>query len=203
MKRRLFTGLAAAAAVAASILITSQASAADAPPALSAANTSAQSGGITPNEKLPLEIQVKPDENLKIVATLRGVGKQVYDCTGGTFPAQSREPEAGLFTLRGIPAGIHGEQTGPFWANFDGSHVNGSNPVSPKDPVDPKSIPWLRLTGTPFPDATVQTGVFSNVVVIQRIDTRGGVAPTGPCTVPKTRRGRLHRELRVLGAGSG
>jgi hypothetical protein len=52
--------------------------------------------------------------------------------------------------------------------------------------VDPKSVPWLRLTGTPVPDATVQTGVFSNVVVIQRIDTRGGLAPTEPCTAPKS-----------------
>jgi Protein of unknown function (DUF3455) len=30
------------------------------------------------------------------------------------------------------------------------------------------------------------TGVFSNVTFIQRLDTRGGVAPTGPCTAPRT-----------------
>jgi Protein of unknown function (DUF3455) len=189
MKRRIFTGLAAAAAVTASVLISTGAAAAapDPTPALSATNSSAQSAGVTPNEKLPEAIQIKPSENLKIVATLRGAGKQVYDCVSGSYPAASREPEAGLFTSRGIPAGIHGKQTGPFWANFDGSHVDGSAPVAP--PTQPaytdltKNVPWLRLTGTPLPNTT---GVFSNVVAIQRIDTRGGVAPTGKCTVPSS-----------------
>jgi Protein of unknown function (DUF3455) len=30
------------------------------------------------------------------------------------------------------------------------------------------------------------TGVFNNVLFIQRIDTRGGVAPTGTCSAPTT-----------------
>jgi hypothetical protein len=106
----------------------------------------------------------------------------VYDCTSsGTFSATSREPEAGLFTLRGIPAGIHGK--GPFWANFDGSHVDGSLAGSVDSPDPSKNIKWLKLTATPTPNTT---GVFSNVALIQRTDTRGGLTPAGPCTVPKT-----------------
>jgi Protein of unknown function (DUF3455) len=181
VKRRIFTSLAAAGVVAASILITSPAaSAADPTLPLAATNTAPQSAGVTPNDKLPAAIQVPA--GLKIVASLRGVGKQVYVCTSGTYPTQSREPEAGLFTSRGIPVGIHGKQTGPFWANFDGSHVDGSDAVPADSPDKTKNIPWLLLKGTPLPG----TGVFSTVKFIQRIDTRGGVAPTGNCTGSQT-----------------
>jgi hypothetical protein len=124
------------------------------------------------------------------VASLRGVGKQIYDCNAGhTFTTPAREPAAGLFTSRGIPAGIHGK--GPFWTNFDGSHVDGlpldptSASVPSPDPAPPapaKNIAWLRLAATPTPNTT---GVFSNVKFIQRIDTHGGVAPTS-CTAPNT-----------------
>jgi Protein of unknown function (DUF3455) len=184
MNRRIFTSLAATAAVAASILISSGAAEAapDATPSLSATNSTAQSGAVTPNSALKDPIHID-ETQFKIVATLRGVGKQVYDCTNGGYPDASREPEAGLFTLRGIPVGIHGKQTGPFWANFDGSHVDGSAPQPLDSPDPPKNIPWLKLTGKPLAGTT---GVFSNVVFIQRIDTRGGVAPKESCVAPKS-----------------
>lgn len=74
---------------------------------------------------------IQVDETkFKVVETLRGVGKQVYDCVGGTY--SFREPMAGLFTTRGLPAGIHG--AGPFWADFDGSKVVGMSPVSVASP---------------------------------------------------------------------
>lgn len=176
MKRQLFTILAAAAAVTASILVSSGAASA-APDATAA---SAQSTDVTPDAKLVNTPIYVDDTKFKIVASLRGVGKQVYDCnTGGTYTF--REPIAGLFTSRGIPAAIHGK--GPFWANFDGSHVDGSAAVSLPSPDPTKNVPWLKLVGTPTPNTT---GVFSNVAFIQRIDTRGGVAPTGTCTAPNT-----------------
>lgn len=178
MKRGFFTSLATAAAVTASIVLVSGAAAA-APDATAATTASAQSAGVTPNAQLPAD-NIKVDETqFKIVASLLGVGKQVYDCnTAGTY-APRPEPIAALFTSRGIPAGIHGK--GPFWANSDGSHVDGSAPVSAPSPDPTKNIPWLKLVGTPTPNTT---GVFSNVAFIQRIDTRGGVAPTDTCTSP-------------------
>ena len=173
--KRLITSVAAAAAVTASILLVSGASAATPDPTA----TGAQSAGVTPNAKLPESIRVD-ETQFKIVASLRGVGKQVYDCsTGGAYTF--REPVAGLVTSRGIPAAIHGK--GPFWADFDGSHVDGSAAVPAPSPDPTKNVPWLKLVGTPTPNTT---GVFSNVAFIQRIDTRGGVAPTGTCTAPNT-----------------
>ena len=186
MRRRLFTSLAAAAAVAASLLITSgaSASAADATSVPPTMNAGPQIGGVTPSS-VPKDSPIYVDETkYKIVATLRGVGKQVYDCNAtGTYTF--REPMAGLFTSRGIPAGIHG--AGPFWADFDGSKFVG-NTASPDSaavdsPVDPtKNIKWLKVAKA----STVGTGgLFSAVEFVQRVDTRGGVAPTS-CTAPAT-----------------
>ena len=82
----------------------------------------AQSAGVSPDRNLPDAIRVD-DTKFKIVASLRGVGKHVYDCDASGTKYTFREPVAGLFTSRGVPAGIHAK--GPFWANFDGSHVDG------------------------------------------------------------------------------
>ena len=105
----------------------------------------------------------------KVVASFVGIGKQVYSCKDGAFAFQ--EPVAGLLS-RGVQAAIHGK--GPFWASFDGSHVDGSfapgrDPRRLRDPT--KNIPWLKLVGTPTANTT---GMFSNVAFIQRLDTRGG-----------------------------
>jgi Protein of unknown function (DUF3455) len=189
MKRRIFASLAAAAAVTASVLITSQASAADAPPALSATNTAAQSAGVTPNSQLPPDLQIT-DSTLNVVAALRGVGKQVYDCDTTAKKYVFREPMAGLFTSRGIPVGIHDAipGTGPFWSNLDGSKVVGSTSTANPDfksvaaPNSARDINWLKI---PAINNFGVGGTFSNVKFIQRIDTRGGQPPTS-CTTPST-----------------
>ena len=173
MKRRFIAGLAAAFAVTASVVTASGAAAATP----DVATASAQGGG-TPNSQLPVAIQVD-ETKFKVVASFVGIGKQVYDCnSGGTFTF--REPVAGLLS-RGVQAAIHGK--GPFWASLDGSHVDGSGAIPAPSPDPTKNIPWLKLTGTSTPNTT---GVFSNVAFIQRLDTRGGVTPAGPCAAPKT-----------------
>jgi hypothetical protein len=175
MKRRFAAGLAAVVAVTAGILTASGAAAAT-PDVASAAAP----GVGTANATLPDAIKVD-ETQFKVVASFVGIGKQVYDCNAAGTAFVFREPVAGLLS-RGVQAAIHGK--GPFWASFDGSHVDGSptTPPSSAQP-DPKSIPWLKLIGTSTPNAT---GVFSNVKFIQRLDTRGGLAPAGPCTAPKT-----------------
>jgi len=171
MKRRFVAGLAAVVAATATILTASGADASD------VASVGVQGGG-TPNSQLPATIQVD-ETQFKVVASFVGIGKQVYDCnSGGTFTF--REPVAGLLS-RGVQAAIHGK--GPFWASLDGSHVDGSGAIPAPSPDPTKNIPWLKLTGTSTPNTT---GVFSNVAFIQRLDTRGGVTPAGPCTAPKT-----------------
>ena len=60
----------------------------------------------------------------------------------------------------------------------------GSSPTPAPQPPNSPNVPWLRLVGTPV---TNTTGVFSNVTVIQRIDTTGGVTPTNRCPAPTTK----------------
>src|SRR6266536_3450933 len=93
----------------------------------------------------------------------------------GTTTWTFRQPKAVLVSDDGEPLGIHGR--GPFWAGYDGSRVVGSAPVSVPSEHPAHDIPWVLLRGTPG-DAE---GRFANVSYIQRLDARGGVAPTTPC----------------------
>jgi hypothetical protein len=133
--------------------------------------------------QLPEVIRVD-ETKFKVITTLRGVGKQVYDCVDGKY--KFREPMAGLFTFRGLPAGIHGAPSAPsspLWADFDGSRVVGdtTSPEFHSDPFGgPSNVNWLKVPAA----ATAGTGgVLSNVKFIQRIDTRGGAAPS-TCGAP-------------------
>ena len=85
-----------------------------------------------------------------------GKGAQIYDCA------------AGAWTLR-EPAAVE---------SFDGSSVLGmvDGRAEAPDPAD--DIPWLRLKAV----STQGDGVLAGVDFIQRLETRGGVAPTGPAT---------------------
>ena len=183
--RRLLAGLAATAAVATSLLISSAgpATAADATvtPAAAAPLATTQGAQSTADGRTPPELAI-PEAGFKIVATLRGVGVQIYECKtdGSNDYGAAREPAAVLSPSRGGPVGIHGAipGVGPFWENFDGSKVIGTLPPAASSPSpDPsKNIPRLLVKAQ---SPTVGTGgTFSKVGYIQRLDTRGGVAPT-------------------------
>ncbi len=175
MRRRMFAAGIAALAIAVSTMVATI-STATADPLSTTTTTTTRAGGPTPNAKLPAAIQVD-ETKFKVVETLFGAGKQVYDCnSGGTYTF--REPMAGLFTLRGLPAGIHG--AGPFWADFDGSKVIGTGAVSVPSPAGPSNVAWLRLAAA---SNAGTGGVLSNVAFIQRTDTRGGAAPA-KCGAP-------------------
>ena len=66
---------------------------------------------------------------------------------------------------------------GPTWRLNDGSEVTGKAAARVDSP-DAGSIPWLLLTVTGHSGE----GALSRVTDIQRIHTKGGVAPTGACT---------------------
>jgi hypothetical protein len=181
--RRVLATIAAATALAASLMVTGVGAAGAtelAPSAQSGATADRNGGGgPTPNAQLPDAIQVK-DPNLRVVSVMRGTGKQVYDCQAdGTY--KGREPVATLTSLRGAPTGIHG--FGPFWASFDGSRVVGDGTKAASVPqTGTNNVAWLKI---PAASNAGQGGVFSKVSFIQRTDTRGG-QPPAKCTVPST-----------------
>ena len=75
----------------------------------------------------------------------------------------------------GIDAGL---TPGPWWESVrDGSRIRGGNAVSAPSP-NPNSIPQLRLEVL----ERQGDGVFTRASYIQRLNTEGGVSPTGACS---------------------
>jgi len=73
------------------------------------------------------------------------------------------------------PVGIHFR--GPTFESFDGSSVLGMLDGRADAPDPERDIPWLRLKAV----STQGDGVLAGVDFIQRLETRGGVAPAGAC----------------------
>ena len=125
---------------------------------------------------VPAALTPLPDQTLKMV--FAGIGVQIYICNatatgfGWTFVA----PQANLLREDGSLVGTH--FIGPTWQGNDGSSVKGTKVASVT--VDPTSIPWLLLAGTPSGD-----GRFADVTAIQRLSTVGGIAPATPCDATK------------------
>jgi uncharacterized protein DUF3455 len=105
-------------------------------------------------------------------------GVQTYTCDGtGTFPAAS-VPAAVLVQYDGRSVIKH--YAGPRWTHADGSTLLGA--VAER--VEQRgTIPWLLLTVT----HEGPQGVLSTVSHISRVNTTGGLPPTGPCTPGETR----------------
>lgn len=126
----------------------------------------AQSSG---RSDVPNEIKV-PQGN-KRVATMPARGVQTYQCTGNAWTFL--QPDA-ILRHRGHPEALH--TAGPVWTSVrDGSSVTAESVAS--SPVD-GAIPQLLLRATD----NRGPGIFADVTYIQRLDTRGGLAPTGACT---------------------
>jgi Protein of unknown function (DUF3455) len=124
--------------------------------------------------KLPTELRVPDGYNRVLNSVGRGV--QIYDCLDGVW--RFREPAAAIFDQQsGEVAAIH--YVGPSWQSMrDGSKVVGAVKVRRDAPNPQRDIPWLLLQST----SNAGPGQFANVQYIQRLDTAGGVAPTGACT---------------------
>ncbi len=127
---------------------------------------------------VPDNLQV-PNDQVLLLRTL-GYGVQIYDCKAtatdsNTFVWTFRQPQANLFDDDWNQVGNHGR--GPFWVSYDGSLTTGSMKASVPSPDPLKDIPLLLLSAT----SSGGDGIFSHVNFIQRLDTRGGVAPTSTC----------------------
>jgi hypothetical protein len=109
-----------------------------------------------------------------IVLRAHATGFQVYTCSkseGGQSLWTLKAPEAILRDRKGKAIGHH--FAGPTWKDdHDGSEVVGKV-VSRADAPDKSSIPWLLLSATSYSGQ----GLFSHIMSIQRVHTKGGQAP--------------------------
>jgi len=124
-------------------------------------------------------ILVPPPGN-ELIATFAAQGVQVYKCTNGSFVFV--EPAANLIgfspLLDSVQTTIHFR--GPSWESTDdGSLVEAA--VVASSPV-PGSIAELLLKST----LNRGKGIFGKVTFVQRLKTKGGLAPVGACTDGQT-----------------
>jgi hypothetical protein len=112
----------------------------------------------------------------KLLARFHATGAQVYACTntGGQYSWVLARPDATLADASGAVAGTHG--AGPSWRSKDGSAVVGKKLAQAAAP-DAGAVPWLLLGAT----STTGVGQFSGVTFVQRVATKGGVAPATGC----------------------
>ena len=122
-------------------------------------------------------LKVPLTDTLAFAATGKGV--QIYECRANKdnpnqFEWVLKAPDADLFDARGKKIGHH--YGGPTWESSDGSKVTGE--VKGSDPsTDANAIPWLLLSAKTHEG----NGILSRVNSIQRLETRGGKAPSGGC----------------------
>ena len=125
---------------------------------------------------IPVPLQVAPAHKLALEAHARGV--QIYECKASKDDATRLEwvfkaPEADLFDTAGNRIGKH--YAGPTWEAPDGSKIVGRVLVNEPAPKE-GAIPWLLL-----PAESTGSGVLADVRFVQRVNTSGGLGPTGAC----------------------
>lgn len=124
-----------------------------------------------PRPDVPEVIKAPAGEQVVLVA--HAGGSQIYVCGKGDDGKPQwtlKAPEAQLRDLQGALIGHH--SAGPTWKHLDGSSVTAK--LAAKAPApDAASIPWLLLSAVSHDG----NGVLTHVTSIQRIHTKGGVAP--------------------------
>ena len=138
-------------------------------------------GWLAPPADLPAAIAAPMGATLKLHD--HAIGFQIYACTasgGGadgaaiTYAWVFKAPDALLYDETFTPVGMHG--AGPSWTSSDGSSITASVLAQADAPVA-DAIPWLLLKEL----STSGSGEFSDVGIVQRLNTAGGRAPAGGC----------------------
>ena len=122
----------------------------------------------------PLRVPAGHKMSMKAV----GVGELTYECRAKASDATAYEwvfvgPVAKL--MDGSNKEIGKYYAGPTWEAMDGSKVTGKQVAIA--PAAPGNIPMQLVKAEPATGA----GAMSGVTYIQRMNTKGGVAPAEPC----------------------
>lgn len=129
------------------------------------------------NTMLPEPVRVPA--GLKQTMTTTGVGEITYECREKKDMAGAHEwvfvaPVATLYSPERKTVGKY--YAGPTWEAADGSKVTGKQVAVA--PAAPGSIPLQLVKAEPAMGA----GAMQGVAYIQRLNTKGGVAPAAACT---------------------
>jgi Protein of unknown function (DUF3455) len=129
-------------------------------------------GNRAPELPSPLCDRLQVQAGNKVAFHVYALGVQIYRWNGTSWVFVA--PSARLFA----DAEYHGEvgihYAGPTWESHSGGKVVASRLESCAP--DPTAIAWLLLQKV----STEGPGIFDRVTYIQRVNTAGGLPPTGP-----------------------
>jgi len=121
---------------------------------------------------------LQPVDARHVIVSLSASGVQIYACKRDQTNRLTwifKAPLADLYDASGKLVVKH--FTGPSWEASDGSKLTGKVLQQAANTTEPDSIPLLLLqtksTGGP--------GLLVAARYVQRLNTRGGLAPTQPC----------------------
>lgn len=126
--------------------------------------------------------KLTPPQERPLLGKYAAKGIQIYVCSvkGGANEWAFKAPEAELTDARGKVFAKH--YAGPTWEAPDGSKVVGKVLVNEPAPKA-GAIPWLLLS-----TESSGSGVLADVRFVQRVNTSGGLGPTGACPTTGTER---------------
>ena len=128
------------------------------------------------NATLPEAVRVPAGQ--KVLMTTTGVGELTYECREKKDMAGQHEwafvgPVATLYGAERKAVGRY--YAGPTWEATDGSKVTGKQVAVA--PSSPGNIPLQLVKAEP----AMGNGAMTGVSYIQRLNTKGGVAPVSAC----------------------
>ncbi len=126
---------------------------------------------------------VRPPAEHKMAMKTVGVGEITYECRAkadmpGAFEWAFVAPMAKLMDGGNREVGKY--YGGPTWESMDGSKVMGKQVAVA--PASPGNIPLQLVKAEP----AMGSGSMTGVTYIQRLNTRGGVAPAEACNASMT-----------------
>ena len=124
-----------------------------------------------------------------LVGGYHAVGEQIYTCTAAADGGTGSWVNTAVATLFGDNCSVAANHSytsapSPAWAAVpDGSTVVGRRVAAVPAPVadggdgGATAIAWVLLAAA----SNTGEGIFANVTYVQRVDTTGGVGPSGAC----------------------
>jgi hypothetical protein len=118
---------------------------------------------------------VDPPKGQKETLRAEARGVQIYTCeaSGDEFRWTLDHPEAELLDEKGQNIGRH--FAGPSWEMIDHSRMSGK--IAGRKASPDGSIPWMLISA----ESHTGSGMLQHVEYVQRVNTKGGIAPTTGC----------------------
>ena len=130
-------------------------------------------------QMMDLPEPVRAPAGSKMAMKAVGVGELTYECRAKAGDASAFEwvfvgPMAKLMDPSSSKE-VGKYYAGPTWESMDGSKITGKQVAVA--PSSPGNIP-MQLVKT---EPAMGNGAMTGITYIQRVNTKGGVAPTDPC----------------------